>query len=85
MRGWLDLPPWGLQETSEPVVFTAQGPVPFSMAPDLIRAAITGSTPPGQGTNSGQRTPSTRSRTKQPTVRAGGQTKPNGSHQAAGR
>ena len=30
VRGWLDLPPWGLQETSEPVVFTAQGPVPFS-------------------------------------------------------
>ena len=38
---WLDLPPWGLQETSEPVVFTAQGPIPFSMAPELIRSAIT--------------------------------------------
>jgi len=82
VRGWLDLPPWGLPETSEPVVFTAQGPVPFSMAPELIRAAITGSTPPGQGTNSGQRSPSSRSRTSQPSVRRGGQTKPNGSHPA---
>jgi 8-oxo-dGTP pyrophosphatase MutT (NUDIX family) len=84
VREWLDLPPFGLPETSEPVVFTAQGPVPFSMAPDLIRAAITGNTPPsgGQGTNSGQRSPSSRSRTSQPSVRAGGQTKPNGSHEA---
>ena len=84
VRGWLDLPPWGLPETSEPVVFTAQGPVPFSMAPELIRAAITGNTPPpsGQGTNSGQRSPSSRSRTSQPSVRAGGQVKPNGSHPA---
>ena len=83
VRGWLDLPPWGLPETSEPVVFTAQGPVPFSMAPELIRAAITGNQPPsGQGTNSGQRSPSSRSRTSQPSVRAGGQTKPNGSHPA---
>src|SRR5208283_2978142 len=60
-----------------------QGPVPFSMAPDLIRAAITGNQPPsGQGTNSGQRTPSSRSRTNQPSVRRGGATKPNGSHPA---
>ena len=83
VRGWLDLPPWGLQETSEPVVFTAQGPIPFSMAPELIRSAITGeAAAPGQGTNSGQRSPSSRSRTSQPSVRAGGQTKPNGSHPA---
>ena len=83
VRGWLDLPPWGLQETSEPVVFTAQGPIPFSMAPELIRSAITGdASASGQGTNSGQRSPSSRSRTKHPTVRAGGQTKPNGSHEA---
>ena len=83
VRGWLDLPPFGLPETSEPVVFTAQGPVPFSMAPELIRAAITGNQPPsGQGTNSGQRSPSSRSRTSQPSVRQGGQTKPNGSHPA---
>ena len=82
VRGWLDLPPWGLQETSEPVVFTAQGPIPFSMAPELIRSAITGDAASGQGTNSGQRSPSSRSRTSQPSVRAGGQTKPNGSHPA---
>ena len=30
VRDRLDLPPWGLQETSEPVVFTAQGPIPFA-------------------------------------------------------
>ncbi len=84
VRGWLDLPPWGLPETSEPVVFTAQGPVPFSMAPELIRAAITGNTPPpsGQGTNSGQRSPSSRSTTSQPSMRRGGAVKPNGSHPA---
>ena len=83
VRGWLDMPPFGLPETSEPVVFTAQGPVPFSMAPELIRAAITGNTPPsGQGTNSGQRSPSSRSTTSQPSMRRGGATKPNGSHPA---
>ena len=36
----------------------------------------------GQGTNSGQRTTSSRTRNSQPTVRRGGQTKPNGSHPA---
>src|ERR1039457_3816907 len=82
VREWRALPPWGLQETSEPVVFTAQGPIPFSMAPDLIAPAITGQPASGQGTNSGQRSPSSRSRTSQPSVRAGGQTKPNGSHPA---
>ena len=80
MRDDLDLPPWGLQETSEPVVFTAQGPIPFSMAPQLI-AAMQGAAGGGQGTNSGQRTTSSRSRTSQPSVRRGGQTKPNGSHE----
>ena len=80
VREDLDLPPWGLQETSEPVVFTAQGPIPFSMAPQLI-AAMTGGGAGGQGTNSGQRTTSSRSRTSQPSVRRGGQTKPNGSHE----
>ena len=89
IRERLDLPPWGLQETSEPVVFTAQGPVPFSMAPQLILAATQGmnggnsnssSKKPGsQGTNSGQ---SSSHRTIQPSVRQGGQTKPNGSHPA---
>jgi len=39
VRERLDLPPWGLPETSEPVVFTAQGPVPFSMAPQLFKSA----------------------------------------------
>jgi len=75
IRERLDLPPWGLQETSEPVVFTAQGPVPLSMAPDLLRAAMMGNAPTGQGTNSGQSKP-------KPAARAGGQTKPNGSHPA---
>jgi 8-oxo-dGTP pyrophosphatase MutT (NUDIX family) len=80
VRDRLDMPPWGLQETSEPVVFTAQGPIPFSMAPQLI-ANMQGGGASGQGTNSGQRTPSSRSRTSQPSVRRGGQTKPNGSHE----
>jgi 8-oxo-dGTP pyrophosphatase MutT (NUDIX family) len=95
VRDRLDLAPWGLKETSEPVVFTAQGPIPFSMAPQLIMMAAQGqqqgssssssSNSKGgksQGTNSGQRTASSRSRTSQPSVRAGGQTKPNGSHPA---
>jgi 8-oxo-dGTP pyrophosphatase MutT (NUDIX family) len=81
VRDRLDMPPWGLQETSEPVVFTAQGPIPFSMAPQLI-ANMQGGAQSGQGTNSGQRTPSSRSRTSQPSVRRGGQTRPNGSHPA---
>ena len=80
VRERLDMAPWGLQETSEPVVFTAQGPIPFSMAPQLI-AAMQGAAG-GQGTNSGQRTTSSRSRTSQPSVRRGGQTRPNGSHPA---
>lgn len=37
VRERLDLPPWGLQETSEPVVFTRQGPIPFSMAPQMLK------------------------------------------------
>ena len=64
------MPPWGLQETSEPVVFTAQGPIPFSMAPQLI-ANMQGGGAGGQGTNCGQRTTSSRSRTSQPTRPAG--------------
>ena len=80
VRDRLDLPPWGLRETSEPVVFTAQGPIPLSMAAELIAAAQGAS--PAQGTNSGQRTTSTRNRPSQPSVRRGGQTKPNGSHPA---
>jgi 8-oxo-dGTP pyrophosphatase MutT (NUDIX family) len=88
VRDRLDLAPWGLQETGEPVVFTAQGPIPFSMAPQLIMAAQQGQNGGGggnnraQGTNGGQRTSNSRSTSKQPAVRAGGQTKPNGSHPA---
>jgi hypothetical protein len=95
VRDRLDLPPWGLQETSEPVVFTAQGPIPFSMAPQLIMAAQQGanggnsnsssgskSNNRTQSTNSGQRSTNSQSKTKQPAVRQGGQTKPNGSHSA---
>jgi ADP-ribose pyrophosphatase YjhB (NUDIX family) len=81
VRERLDMPPWGLTETSEPVVFTAQGPIPFSMAPQLI-ANMQGGGAGGQGTNGGQRTTSSRTRNSQPTVRQGGQTKPNGSHPA---
>ena len=51
VRERLDMPPWGLTETSEPVVFTAQGPIPFSMAPQLI-ANMQGGGAGGQGTNS---------------------------------
>ena len=89
VRDRLDLPPWGLSETSEPVVFTAQGPIPFSMAPQLIAAMqggqqqqSSGGNNRTQGTSSGQRTSSSRSTSKQPAVRQGGQTKPNGSHPA---
>jgi 8-oxo-dGTP pyrophosphatase MutT (NUDIX family) len=81
VRERLDMPPWGLQETSEPVVFTAQGPIPLSLAPQLI-ANLQNQVAGGQGTNSGQRTTSSRSRTSQPSVRRGGQTRPNGSHPA---
>lgn len=79
VRERLDLAPWGLRETSEPVVFTAQGPIPLSMAADLIASAQAGAGG-SQGTNSGQKTPSSRSRTSQPSVRRGGQTLPNGTH-----
>ena len=41
IRERLDLPPWGLQETSEPIVMTQQGPIPFSMAPQLLQAMMT--------------------------------------------
>ena len=86
VRERLDMPPWNLQETSEPVVFTAQGPVPFSMAPQLIQAAMMGAQG-GQGTNSGQsgggkKTSSSGSKNKKPSARRGGQTKPNGTHPA---
>ncbi len=89
IRDRLDMAPWGEELTSEPVVFTAQGPIPFSMAPQLIMAAQQGNQQGSgggnnrtQGTNSGQRTSSSRSTSKQPAIRAGGATKPNGSHPA---
>jgi len=82
VRERLDLPPWNLQETSEPVVFTAQGPVPFSMAPQLIMMAAQGGASGGQGTNGGQSSASKPKAPSQPAVRQGGQTKPNGSHPA---
>lgn len=34
---WLELPPWG---TSGPVMISCIGPIPFSMAPQLIAAAL---------------------------------------------
>jgi hypothetical protein len=40
IREKLDLPPWGLPETSEPVIFTAQGPVPFSKGWEFIEKAV---------------------------------------------
>lgn len=96
VRDRLDLAPWGLEETSGPVVFTAQGPIPLSMAPQLIASMLqqgsqqqgagggkkSGKNKGSQGTNSGQRTPSSPSTSKQPRIRRGGQVKPNGSHPA---
>lgn len=38
IRETLNLPPWtNSDETSEPIVMTPQGPVPFSMMPQLFR------------------------------------------------
>jgi 8-oxo-dGTP pyrophosphatase MutT (NUDIX family) len=80
IRERLDLPPWGMKETSEPVVFTAQGPVSLETSQQLILMAAQGQTnASGQGTNSGQ---NARKRPTQPSIRQGGQTKPNGSHPA---
>lgn len=44
-RGELELPPWGLPETSGPVVFTQMGPMPFEWMPG---AALQGNGPYGQ-------------------------------------
>lgn len=42
VREKLNLPPWKLKETSEPIVFTANGPIPFSQVPEkLKKAAVT--------------------------------------------
>ena len=41
IREQLDLPPWAaFSELSEPIVFTPQGPVPFSQASALIRKTL---------------------------------------------
>ena len=53
VRERLDLPPFGIKETSEPILFTPTGAVPLSMSEELTRAAIEGKTT-GQGTNSGK-------------------------------
>jgi len=47
IRERLDLPPWGMKETSEPIVITQNGPIAFSDAPKLIQAML------NQGQNSG--------------------------------
>ena len=54
-RGEIELPPWGEQETSEPVVFTQMGPVPFKMALPLMEAQMQGSA--GQGQQQGSNKP----------------------------
>lgn len=79
IRERLDLPPWGLEETSGPVVFTQNGPVPFSMAPQLIQAALNpqGAAPSSSSSSSGKKT------SKKPSAKRGtSATKPNGSHSA---
>ena len=53
VRGELHLPPWGLPETSSPVVFTQMGPVPLAQAAmDTVsqqREALTGAHSSAQG------------------------------------
>jgi 8-oxo-dGTP pyrophosphatase MutT (NUDIX family) len=70
VRDRLDMPPWGLQETSEPIVMTPNGPIPFSMAPQLIQAMLT------QGQDSGSSKSGARPK------KGTSATKPNGSHSA---
>jgi 8-oxo-dGTP pyrophosphatase MutT (NUDIX family) len=77
IRERLDLPPWGLPETSEPVLFTATGALPLGMSTELIQSTIQSNNTAGQGTNSGQSKPA-----KKPNIRRGGQTTPNGNHPA---
>lgn len=71
IRERLDLPPWGMPETSEPIIITQQGPVPFSMAPQLLQAQLTGN---GQA-NDNSKLPSARRGT-------GGTNPSTGSHPA---
>jgi len=37
IRDTLDLPPWRRLETDEPIVFTAQGPMPFSELTEAVQ------------------------------------------------
>jgi ADP-ribose pyrophosphatase YjhB (NUDIX family) len=53
-RGEIELPPWGEKETSEPVVFTQMGPVPFNMAVPMIQAQMQGG---AQGQQQGSNKP----------------------------
>lgn len=91
VRERLDLPPWGMRETSEPIVMTQQGPVPFSMAPQLIQASMQQMMNSGQqsssssskGKSKGGKKSKTSGTTSKPKTRSsGGTTKPNGSHPA---
>lgn len=47
-RGEIELPPWGLEETSEPVVFTQMGPVPFNQALQMMQQQMAGGAAQGQ-------------------------------------
>lgn len=77
VRERLDLPPWGLPETSEPIVMTQNGPIPFSEAPKLIQAMLT------QGQNSGSSSSSSGGKKSPAKPKKGtSATKPNGSHSA---
>ena len=83
IRERLDMAPWGLQETSEPVVFTQQGPIPFSMAPELIQAALNQQNNQGNGSSSSSGGKKKKTTSKQPSVKRGtSTTKPNGTHSA---
>src|SRR6266568_518379 len=83
IRERLDLPPWGMKETSEPIVMTQQGPVPFSDAEKLMIMAMQGQQGSSSSSSSGGKKKSPSSSPKKPKARSsGGTTKPNGSHPA---
>lgn len=65
-RGEIELPPWGLPETTEPVVFTQMGPVPFQQALPLIQQQAAPNNPPsapGNSANGGGKPPKATSTT----------------------
>lgn len=74
IRERLDLPPWGLPETSEPIVITQNGPIPFSQAPKLIQAMLQQGQQNGSSSSSGKKKSPAKPRKGTST------TKPNGSH-----